>query len=187
MQHFVNRRLSLLKQADNLWLKEFFREKIMNRYRRILAQGCLFTLSVSLASCGLLETLNPFGGSSPDASIDPAAQAPGQPASGEAPFAAMTAPPFTAKENFSCRTPNYVVSVAWQQDQPAMSFGRQNEAPTVQNAVAQVKNNPDGSFTYELSQDAVFYARVFPDRTCFIQVVNPANNTVAVEENGRLG
>ncbi len=170
----------------------------MNRYRRILAQGCLLSLSASLASCGFISSLNPFGESSPDAPTDPAAQAPEQPAPGQpapaspAPgsFAALTAPPLppiSAKDNFTCRTPNYSVTVTWQQDQPVMTFGRQNEAPTVQNAGATAKNNPDGSFTYEFAQNALFYARVYPDRTCFIQVVNPANNTVAVEENGKLG
>lgn len=166
----------------------------MNCYRRVLAQGCLFAVSISLASCGLLNSLNPFGSSSPDAATDPAAEAPGQPAAdssapGASPFATLAppTPPFSAKDNFACQTPNYVATVTWQQDQPIMTFGRPNEAPTVQNATANVKNNPDGSFTYEFSQDAVFYTRVYPDRTCFVQVVNPANNTVAVEENGKLG
>lgn len=146
----------------------------MKRFRHLVAPALLLVLGTALASCDLLNSLNlPLDSSSnsTDVPADPAA-------AGEA------AP---AKEPLACRTPNYVATVAWQGEQPVMGFGRANEAPTVQNVAATVKPNPDGSFTYEFTQNALFYTRVYADRTCLIQVINPTNNTVAVEESGSLG
>ncbi|MCU0526479.1 MAG: hypothetical protein MUF72_16830 [Elainella sp. Prado103] len=150
----------------------------MKRFHHLVAPALLLALGTTLAGCDLLNAFKlPM-----DSASDPAATNATDPAAtGQAPVAAP------AKENFACRTPNYVATVTWQGEQAVMGFGRSNEAPTVQNVSAAVKANADGSFTYEFNQNALFYTRVYPDRTCLIQVINPTNNTVAVEESGALG
>lgn len=173
----------------------------MQRWNRNLIYGVV--LSLSLSSCGLLEWIESRNRSTNDSvatSPTPAAPAPAQPTSAPesaeslSPFTALTAPqrlqPIVdspVRESYACLTANYFADLVWQDNQLAMSFGRKSAEPVFQDRTLTVKGNTDGSFTYEVAQGALYYTRVYPDRTCLIQVVDPASSTATIEENGSLG
>lgn len=166
------------------------------QWNRLFMQGVVLIGATLLSSCALWEMIQsqnaPADAPSP-AQTDPAA-APADPAASqptESPFAVFTAPPLQApapvRENYGCLTANYFSDIVWQQDQPQMSLGRQPAETSLQDAPAQVTTNPDGSFTYAVGGESLYYTRVYPDRTCLIQVVNPATGVPILEETGRLG
>jgi type IV secretory pathway VirB10-like protein len=132
------------------------------------------------------------------APTDPAQPAPApqppQATASPTPFTVLTAPqtlqpaPATAnRENDACLTANYVANLTWQDNQPIMTLGRKSAEPTFRDTAATVKTNPDGSLTYEVNQGTLYYTRVYPDRSCLIQVVDPASGTAILEESGSLG
>jgi len=88
--------------------------------------------------------------------------------------------------NVACITPNYVARVEWQGDQPKMTFGRKPDQFTLNKAPAAATSNPDGSRTYRAGGEALTYARIYPNNSCFVQVVR-AQNQVVLEENGTVG
>ncbi len=153
----------------------------------------LMLVGVSLLSgCALWEMIQTQN--SADAPpADPAA-APADPAAPQptnSPFTAITAPPLQAtapvRENYGCLSANYFADIVWQQDQPQMSLGRRPAEASLRGAPATVTSNADGSLTYASGGEALYYTRVYPDRTCLIQVVNPATGAPILEEVGRLG
>lgn len=163
----------------------------MNRYHRVLLPACLLSLSFGLASCDLLNSFFPSDTTTTSdpataPATSPAAQAPAAPAA--SPFATLAPSPAAApaKANFVCASPSYVATVTWQNNQPSMALTGPNQISVLQNTGARYRTNPDNSATYEVAKDSLFYARVYPNRTCFIQVVNPANNSVTIEETGSL-
>lgn len=172
----------------------------MNQRKHILTHGLILGFSTSIVGCSLLDFSQPQATSldqaSPDAVTSPSAQpetvTSPQPSEAATPFTVITAPGLqpppetTARESYACLTANYFTEITWQQDQPQMSFGRKPAELTFSNEVANVKGNADGSFTYQLAKEDLFYTRVYPDRSCFVQVVT-SNNIPIVEENGKLG
>jgi len=98
------------------------------------------------------------------------------------PGAANSAP----SRNVVCMTPNYLAKVEWQGDQPKLTFGRKPDQFTLNKAPAAAKSNPDGSITYRAGGEALTYARIYPNNSCFVQVVR-AQNQVVLEENGIVG
>lgn len=83
-----------------------------------------------------------------------------------------------------CDTPGYIAEVVWQGSQPGMTLTRKPSEVLLSSAPATVKANPDASATYASAGTSTTYARVFPDGTCFVQVVG-GNGAVSLEENGR--
>jgi hypothetical protein len=129
------------------------------------------------------RTANPSQESSPSV-IQPGLPAP-QPTNGAVAQAPTPIPPEQLPKNgFSCITPNYFGSIAWQQDQPQMSFGR-GEIASLRGAPVSVVGNPDGSKTYGSAAEATYYIRVFLDQTCLLQTLDGQQKTV-VEEYGRV-
>lgn len=90
------------------------------------------------------------------------------------------------RQDATCITTNYVSRIDWQGDNAFVTFGRKPSATAVQNAPATVTRNVDGSLTYGFSAENTTYTRVYPDNTCFVQVVR-SNNAVVLEESGVLG
>lgn len=161
----------------------------MNRYRRLLLPACLLSLSFGVASCDLLNSFFPSDTATTSDPTTAPATSPAAPAApGASPFATLAPSPAAApvKANFICATPNHVATVTWQNDQPAMTLTRADQSALLPNTGARYRTNPDNSATYEVANQNLFYARVYPNRTCLIQVVNPANNTVTLEETGTL-
>lgn len=167
------------------------------QWNRFFAQAGVLIGAGLLSGCALWEMIQsqnaPADAPSP-AQTDPAAAAdPAAPQPTESPFAVFTAPPLQApastpiRENYGCLTANYFSDIVWQQDQPQMSLGRKPAEASLRGAPAQVTSNPDGSFTYGVGGESLYYTRVYPDRTCLIQVVNPATGVPILEETGRLG
>lgn len=170
----------------------------MQHWNRNLIYG--IALSLSLSSCGLLEWMKSQNRSTNDSVATSPTSAPAQPttapesAESLSPFTALTAPQrlqpvvnSPVRESYACLTANYFADLVWQDNQLVMNFGRKSAEPVFQNSVLTVKGNADGSFTYEVAQGALYYARVYPDRTCLVQVVDPATGTATIEENGSLG
>lgn len=164
-----------------------------------LAQSLMLISVNFLSGCALWEMIQSQNAPSTDASPPqptPAASAPppvaASPQPTLSPFTVFTAPPLQPtttpiRENYSCLTANYFADILWQQDQPKMNFGRNQAQAVFRDAPSKVTSNADGSFTYEASGASLYYARVYPDRTCLIQVVDPASGTPTIEETGRLG
>ncbi|MFM7426978.1 MAG: hypothetical protein ACKO7W_18605 [Elainella sp.] len=140
---------------------------------RVLIAPALFGFTLALVTaCGSLPFSDLFSSQS---TPDQTAPAPaGQPAA-QAP-----------RQNATCVTPNYFARVVWQNDQPQMTFGGKPDRLTLQNAPVAATQNPDGSITYQAPGEAVTYARVYADNTCFVQVVR-GQNQVVLEESGALG
>lgn len=179
----------------------------MNCYRMVQALILSFSLS-SLSGCALWEMIRSENAPSANAPVanspmpaappaaDPVPAAPGTPAAPASPaltpFTQLASPASgtstsSARENYGCLTTNYFTNLVWQQNQPTMTFGRQASTPVFRDELAKVTANGDGSFTYEVDKDALFYTRVYPDRTCLIQVVNAASGAATIEELGTLG
>ncbi len=146
-----------------------------------------------LTSCALLKVEpQPAPAASPSAPITSSPA----PTESLVPFAVLTAPAFfapaaspPAREAYACITASYLANLTWQQEQPNLSFGsRQQQLIPAQ--AARATANPDGSFTYEFANrpdNLLYYARVYPDRTCLLQVVDSASGRVSFEERGQLG
>ncbi len=134
------------------------------KYLQRPAQMVLIGLVAALASTGC-DTLSSLLSDAPPA--DPAASA------------------IALGQNATCTTPNYVAKIVWQGDQPTMSFGKPAQL-TLNNAPAASATNPDGSVTYRADGEASTYARLYPNSTCFVQVVG-TENQVVLEENGTVG
>ena len=144
--------------------------------------------SPSVASPSGTLSGTPFGTSSPAPSADSTETL--------VPFAVLTAPSFLSpaaptatRESYACLTANYFANLNWQQDQPRVSFGRKPQQGLVQQ-VARRTGNPDGSFTYEVAENPdsmLYYMRVYPDRSCLLQVVEKNSGKTNVEESGSLG
>jgi hypothetical protein len=151
---------------------------------------------VSLSGCSLLKALAPQGKPvvAPSVAAPPLATSPTE---SPIPFTVLTAPSFLtpaasapARENYACLTANYFANITWRQDQPSLSFGRKPQQALAQNQAARSTANPDGSFTYELASsldNRLYYARVYPDRTCLLQVIDKVSGQTSVEESGSLG
>lgn len=171
----------------------------MSRSNYIFLVGLILSLSSSLLSCSLLRSFQHSSSNtaSSPSSPTPSPTAPTTPAPAPTettiPFTVLTAPPpqstslTPAREDHACLTANYFMNITWQQDQPKMTFGRKPAEPIFRDMEAAVQANPDGSFTYAFTKEALFYVRVYPDRTCLIQVVEPVSNRATLEENGSLG
>ncbi|MBW4467200.1 MAG: hypothetical protein KME07_17375 [Pegethrix bostrychoides GSE-TBD4-15B] len=136
---------------------------------QMLMLGLMATLATS---CDSLTNLLSDGSTPTD-------QAPADPA---APGAATSAP----RQNASCTTANYFAKVVWQGDQPTMTFGRKPDQTTLNNAPAVLASNSDGSITYRADGEAATYVRLYPNNSCFVQVVQ-AENQVVLEETGTVG
>jgi hypothetical protein len=166
----------------------------MNCCNRILAYGTLLSLNISLISCAFLrfqpEQTVTTSATPMASAVSPSAPA-AQPTESTVPFTVLTAPPLvprqSVRENYACVTANYYANIVWQQDQAKLTFGRKPNQTTIWNALVTVKSNSDGSFTYESKQASLVYARVYPDRTCVLQVVNPVSGIATLEEDGKLG
>ncbi|MBF2047338.1 MAG: hypothetical protein IGS54_08240 [Elainella sp. C42_A2020_010] len=181
--------------------------------KQIGLAGSIVGLSISSLSCSLLGSLqssSPIASppantpastptpipaeSSASVSPQPAVSQPAsQPAKSTGPFTVLVAPPLqptstpSNREDYACLTANYFMNITWQQDQAKMTFGRKPTEPIFRDVMATVQANPDGSFTYAFTQAALFYTRVYQDRTCLIQVIEPVSNLVTLEEGGSLG
>lgn len=142
---------------------------------RVLISPALFGFTLALVTaCGSLPFSDLFSDQSTP-SDQSATQAPaGQPAA-QAP-----------RQNATCVTPNYFARIVWQNNQPQMTFGGKPDRLTLQNTPVAVAQNPDGSITYQAPGEAVTYARIYADNTCFVQVVR-GQNQVVLEESGALG
>jgi hypothetical protein len=141
---------------------------------RVLISPALFSLTLALVTaCGSLPFSDLFSSQSSDQS---ATQAP----AGQAPVAQAPL------QNVTCVTPNYFARVVWQNNQPQMTFGAKPDRLTLQNTPVATAQNPDGSITYQAPGAAVTYARIYADKTCFVQVVRDQNQVV-LEESGALG
>ncbi len=127
---------------------------------------------------------------SPAASTQPApAATPTQPEIAISPAATgqnatSASPSATTAQSTRCETAGYVAQISWQGSQPRMTFTRKPSEVLVNNAPTTVKANPDASTTYSTADPLPTFARVFSDRTCFVQVLG-SNGTVSLEENGR--
>jgi hypothetical protein len=109
----------------------------------------------------------------------PAAEAPAEaPAPAESPNQSI---PPTAR----CNTPNHLAEVAQQNGQSVLQIVRKPSEviATSQPGGLATLANPDGSTTYGIVSGSTFYVRVFPNGTCFIQVLD-TNGAVSLEENG---
>lgn len=169
------------------------------QWNRLFAQGLVLVGVNLLSGCALWEMIQsqnaPADAPAPtDPAADPAAPAdPTAPQPTESPFTVFTAPPLQppaatpVRENYGCLTANYFSDIVWQENQPQLSLGRRPTEASLQNAPAQVTANSDGSFTYAVGGESLYYTRVYPDRTCLIQVVNPATGAPILEETGSLG
>lgn len=162
---------------------------------RSVGQAVLLVGVSLLSGCALWEMIQSQN-TPTDVPADPAAPAPAAPATAqptESPFAVFTTPPLQppaaapVRENYGCITTNYFSDIVWQEDQPQMSLGRKPAEASLRGAPANVTSNADGSFTYAAGGEATYYTRVYPDRTCLIQVVNPATGAPVLEEAGSLG
>jgi hypothetical protein len=171
----------------------------MRRSNSIVLSGLILGLGSSLLSCSLLHSLqlpsNNTASSPPASPPSPTTSAIPAPAPAETtePFTVLTAPPLqstamtSAYESYACLTANYFMNITWRQDQPKMTFGRRPAEPIFRDVMSTVQANPDGSFTYAFTKEALYYVRAYPDRTCLIQVVEPASNRATFEESGNLG
>ncbi|GAB4141832.1 MAG: hypothetical protein Fur0046_17990 [Cyanobacteria bacterium J069] len=111
----------------------------------------------------------------PDAAATPAAEAPAAPAT----------PPAAASASTRCNTPNHLAEVTQQNGQGVLQIVKKPSeviATSQPNGLAAL-TNPDGSTTYGTVSGSTFYVRVFPNGTCFIQVLD-TNGAVTLEENG---
>ena len=161
---------------------------------RQLWTGGIALVFASSSGCALLKALEP-----PEKPVavppSPAAAAPLT--ESPVPFVVLTAPSFLtpaalapAREDYACISANYFANITWRQDQPSLSFGRKPQQAIAQNQAARSTGNPDGSFTYELAgslENMLYYARVYPDRTCLLQVIDQISGQASVEESGSLG
>lgn len=140
-------------------------------------------IALALSGCGS-DTSAP----SPDAQTSPIAPptdavlnpspAPGDPnLSGQG--AAVPAQPA------SCETANYFAEIVWEGGQPLMTFTRKPNTSSLNRAPATRTVNADGSVTFAAGRESTFYARIFPNGTCFLQAVG-SNGVVSLEENGRI-
>ncbi len=179
--------------------------KIWQRAWHKIWRSHLALALAGLTSCALLKvepqpaaSVTPSVTPSVSPSVSPSAPIASSPAPTESlvPFAVLTAPAFfapaaspPAREAYACITASYLANLTWQQEQPNLSFGsRQQQLIPAQ--AARATANPDGSFTYEFANrpdNLLYYARVYPDRTCLLQVVDSASGRVSFEERGQLG
>jgi len=90
-----------------------------------------------------------------------------------------------ATQPVRCETANHYADVTWQGEQPVLTFARKPAEVNVNQTPANRKANPDGSTTFGVAEESTFYVRVFPDGSCFLQVLG-SNGAVALEENGRV-
>ncbi|BAU42701.1 hypothetical protein [Leptolyngbya sp. O-77] len=111
------------------------------------------------------------------------------PAAGDAPAAATSPAPATATAiapgSVRCNTPNHLAEVAQQNGQSVLQIVKKPSEviATSQPGGLATLANPDGSTTYGIVSGSTFYVRVFPNGTCFIQVLD-TNGAVSLEENG---
>ncbi|GAB4147131.1 MAG: hypothetical protein Fur0046_25270 [Cyanobacteria bacterium J069] len=105
-------------------------------------------------------------------------------ASPAAPPAVPTAP--GSIQPVTCNTPNYFAEVLWENGQPVMTFLQKPNLNNLSRAPGvTITANPDSSTTYGYQGEAVFYTRVFPDGTCFVQSLT-SSGQLLVEESGRI-
>lgn len=91
-----------------------------------------------------------------------------------------------SRQPVTCNTTNYFAEVLWENNQPLMSFLQKPNLNNLSRAQGvTVTSNPDGSTTYGYQGEAIFYARVFPDGTCFVQSLT-SSGQLLVEESGRI-
>jgi type IV secretory pathway VirB10-like protein len=95
-------------------------------------------------------------------------------------------PSSLAGQNVACTTPQYFGEITWQGQQPLMNFGRKpNEASLRGATPVAIVGNPDGSRTYGVRSEGIFYLRAFTDGSCMLQTLDN-RGAVVVEEYGRL-
>ncbi|MBF2084503.1 hypothetical protein [Thermoleptolyngbya sp. C42_A2020_037] len=91
-----------------------------------------------------------------------------------------------SRQPVTCNTTNYFAEVLWENNQPLMSFLQKPNLNNLSRAQGvTVTSNPDGSTTYGYQGETIFYARVFPDGTCFVQSLT-SSGQLLVEESGRI-
>lgn len=145
---------------------------------RVLLAGLI---TVALASCEPdNSTPVPDAQTSPvapptDTAVNPPPIAPASPDPGAAAIA----------QPASCETANYFAEIVWEGGQPLMTFTRKPNTASLNRAPATRTVNTDSSVTFSAGRESTFYARIFPDGTCFLQVVG-SNGAVSLEENGRI-
>ena len=144
----------------------------MNHLQRLMPLTLLGLTAALATSCDSLPFADLFAKDS----------APADQTAVSIPGAANSAP----SRNVVCTTPNYLAKIEWQGDQPNLTFGRKPDQFTLNKAPVVANSNPDGSITYRASGEALTYARIYPNNSCFVQVVR-APNQVVLEENGTIG
>ncbi|MFQ3618621.1 MAG: hypothetical protein SNJ57_18920 [Cyanobacteriota bacterium] len=145
------------------------------------------TIQLAIASFGalLFATACDRG---PQAGVGEVTEVPVDAPAAEAP-AESPAPTETATQSVPptarCNTPNHLAEVAQQNGQSVLQIVRKPSEviATSQPGGLATLANPDGSTTYGIVSGSTFYVRVFPNGTCFIQVLD-ANGAVSLEENG---
>jgi len=141
---------------------------------KALTRSSLFRISlVGLSALAIASCRTESAENSIPSSPSPAADAGSQAAT-----ATATAP-------VTCETANYYAEVSRNGEQSVMTFARKPDVISVNQAPVSSKANSDGSTTFGVSGESTFYARIFPNGTCFLQVVG-TDGTVALEENGQL-
>ncbi|WP_297082809.1 hypothetical protein [Thermoleptolyngbya sp. C42_A2020_037] len=115
----------------------------------------------------------------------PAATPADAPAAGAAPADTPASPVAIAPGSVRCNTPNHLAEVAQQNGQSVLQIVKKPSEviATSQPGGLATLANPDGSTTYGIVSGSTFYVRVFPNGTCFIQVLD-TNGAVSLEENG---
>lgn len=145
---------------------------------RIFRKGCIIALNaVLLLGCSLVTE-------QPDSTSD-------------SPTSTPTATPVTAPpeepqadnnqvlgSDVTCDSPSHFAKITWHQGLPYMTFALKPDALSLDNAPATATINPDVSLTYGVQGESDFFVRIYPNRSCFVQVLDSAG-TVTLEENGR--
>lgn len=91
-----------------------------------------------------------------------------------------------ARQPVTCNTTNYFAEVLWENDQPLMSFLQKPNLNNLSRASGIIVTpNPDGSTTYGYPGETIFYARIFPNGTCFVQSLTRSGQLL-FEEPGRV-
>lgn len=90
-----------------------------------------------------------------------------------------------AAQVIRCETANYYADLAFQGGQAQMTLVRKPSTTSFDKAETTRTDNPDGSVTFATARGDTFYARVYPNATCFLQAV-ASNGAVALEENGSI-
>ncbi|HIK57398.1 MAG TPA: hypothetical protein IGS37_19815 [Synechococcales cyanobacterium M55_K2018_004] len=135
----------------------------------------------SLSGCALF----PFSSAPNGAGSSPSSPPPQTGAIAPSPSIDPTANnPAAVGQPTRCETATHFADITWQNNQPRMTFSRKGANPILRDATPVKRTpNPDGSITYGFTGEETFYARIYLDNTCFLQILG-SNNTLMFEESG---